>query len=49
MGQEMREGGDNAATGGLTILLRRGIDSVLVPYAKALAGQGFTFDPDLFT
>ena len=45
----MREGGGDSATGGLTILLRRGIESVLIPYAKALAGEGFTFDPDLFT
>jgi hypothetical protein len=48
VGQEMREGGGNSATGGLSVLLRRGIDSVLVPYAKALAGQGFTFDPVKF-
>jgi hypothetical protein len=46
--QEGRATGDNAATRGFPILLRRGIDSVLVPYAKSLAGEGFTFDPDRF-
>jgi hypothetical protein len=41
-------GGNNATTRGFPILLRRGIDSVLIPYAKSLAGEGFTFDPDRF-
>jgi hypothetical protein len=46
--QEGSETGDNATARGFPILLRRGIDSVLIPYAKALAGEGFTFDPDRF-
>jgi hypothetical protein len=44
----MREGRDTTPTGGLSVLFRGGIDTVLVPYAKALAGQGDTFVPDLF-
>ncbi len=46
--EELGESGGNIASRGLTVLLRRGIDTVLVPYAKALAGQGFTFDADLW-
>ena len=46
--QEGRATGNNATTRGFPILLRRGIDSVLIPYAKSLAGEGFTFDPDRF-
>jgi hypothetical protein len=48
MAGEMREGGGNSATGGLTILLRRGIDTVLVPYAKVPAGQNVTLESDHF-
>jgi hypothetical protein len=39
---------DTRLARGFPILLRRGIDSVLIPYAKSLAGEGFTFDPDRF-
>lgn len=44
----MRETGGDTIAGGFALLLRRGIDSILIPYAKALAGEGFTFDPDRF-
>jgi hypothetical protein len=46
--QGFGESGGDIATRGFPILLRRGIDSVLIPYAKSLAGEGFTFDPDRF-
>jgi hypothetical protein len=48
MGQGMRETGGDTSASGFPILLRRGIDSVLIPYAKSIAGEGFTFDPDRF-
>jgi hypothetical protein len=48
MEEGVRGVGGDSAPGGLTILLRRGIDTILVPYAKVLAGQGFTFDPNRF-
>jgi hypothetical protein len=38
----------DTTTRGFPILLRRGLDSATIPYAKALAGEGFTFDPDRF-
>ena len=47
-GEEAQDIGNNATTRGFPILLRRGLDSATIPYAKALAGEGFTFDPDLF-
>ena len=48
MAGAVRESGQQATPGGLSVLLRRGIDTVLVPYAKALAGEGYTFSIDRF-
>jgi hypothetical protein len=48
VGSLLREERDQAGTGGPSDLFRRAVDSILVPYAKAVGAEGYRFSPERY-
>lgn len=48
VGSLLREERDQAGSGGPSDLFRRAVDSILVPYAKAVGAEGYRFSPERY-
>lgn len=48
VGRALRGTGDEAGSTGPSDLFRRAVDSILVPYAKAVGAEGYRFSPERY-